>query len=531
LAHHGGQRFAQAAAVVSRPETSAMSSAKTIASTASRYRKLTNSPQLQASSVAGALCVLIYSAITLYPVWFTIHYRGVYDPDIWWHMRAGEWVLQNHTVPRTNFLSTAGYGSPWVLYSWIFDVTVAGLYRVFGLLGPVIIYPVTMSLLIAAMLWRLTARFGLDFWKRVLVMSLSLAALAPVCSPRPGLCSVLFLLVELDVLVHSGRNHSSRTIYLLPFLFVLWANVHVQFVYGLFVLGLFALEPLMEPAVERLKGKPATERQPAGHGLFLLCICIVATLANPYFLRLYEVILGLVTQTGQYRYISELQPPTFRSLGGVAELLLILVAWAALVHRRNFCWIPICFLLVGSVFAFRTVRDVWFAVLAAVFAIGASSRQGDVESLRASRWISAAAVFLTLLGSLLIAKVHPLSQAQLWKDTADEFPVAAVNFVKSQRLSGPLYNDWNWGGFLIWDLPTIPVFVDSRTNIPGDEILERSIAVWSGVSDWPADPHVANAHLIIANSNNALTSLLRFDPRFRVAYEDSVAVVFVRSQA
>jgi len=260
-----------------------MTSAKTIALTPSRHGRVTSSPKLQPTSDASALRVLIYAAITLYPVWFTIHYRGVYDPDIWWHMRAGEWVLQNYSVPRTNFLSTAGYGNPWVLYSWIFDITVAGLYRIFGLLGPIIIYPVTMSLLIAAMLWRLTAKFGLDFWKRVLVMALSLAALAPVCSPRPGLCSVLFLLVELDILVHSRRNHSSRLMYLLPFLFVLWANVHVQFVYGLFVLGLFALEPLIEPAVERLKGKPGSERRPAGRGLLLLCICIVATLANLIF--------------------------------------------------------------------------------------------------------------------------------------------------------------------------------------------------------------------------------------------------------
>jgi hypothetical protein len=507
-----------------------MSSAKTTRLSESRPPKLESPPKLKPLSVASALRVLLFTAITLYPVWFTIHYRGVYDPDIWWHMRAGEWVLENHTVPRTNFLSTAGYGKPWVLYSWIFDITVAGLYRMFGLLGPIIIYPVTMSLLIAAALWRLTAKFGLDLWKRVLVMALSLAALAPVCSPRPGLCSVLFLVVELNILVHSRQEHSSQIIFVLPFLFALWANVHVQFVYGLFVLGLFALEPVIEPVLQRVQGTPANERRPAGRGVLLLCMCIVATLANPYFLRLYEVILGLTRQTGQYRYISELQPPTFQSLGGLAELLLILVAWAALVHRRNFRWTPICFLLVGSVFAFRSVRDVWFVVLAAVFAIGSSSPRGDTPSLRHSRWISAGAVLLTVLGSFFIAKVHPLSQAELWKDTADEFPVAAVNFVKSQGLVGPLYNDWNWGGFLIWDLPTIPVFVDSRTNIPGDEILERSIAVWSGASDWAADPHVADARLVIANPNNALTSLLRFDPRFRVAYEDSVAVVFVRSQ-
>lgn len=507
-----------------------MSSAKPTHLIESCPRQVKTPPKMRPSAMVGAVHILLFAAITLYPVWFTIHYRGVYDPDIWWHMRAGEWVLQNHTVPRTNFLSTAGYGNPWVLYSWIFDITVAGLYRMFGLLGPIILYPVAMSLLIAAMLWLFTAKFGLHFWKRALVMSLSLVALAPVCSPRPGLCSVLFLAIELNILVHSRQKHSSRLIYVLPFLFVLWANVHVQFVYGLFVLGLFALEPWIEPVLLRVGGLPGNDRRPVGRGLLLLSICILATLANPYFLRLYAVILGLVRQTGQYRYISELQPPTFRSFGGIAELVLILIAWAALLHRRDLRWVSVCFLLVGTVFAFRSIRDVWFGVLAAVFAIGVSSMKEQTQSFRPAPWISAGAVLLTLVGSLFIAKAHPLSRAELWKDTADEFPVNAVEFVKKHGLPGPLYNDWNWGGFLIWDLPMIPVFVDSRTNISGDEILERSIAVWSGASNWAADSHLVSARLVIANPTNALTSLLRFNPRFRVAYEDDVAVVFVRSQ-
>jgi hypothetical protein len=508
-----------------------MSSAKTTRLSESRPTKPENPLKLKPFSFTRALRVLLFTAITLYPVWFTIHYRGVYDPDIWWHMRAGEWVLQNHTVPRTNFLSTAGYGKPWVLYSWIFDITVAGLYRMFGLLGPIILYPVAMSLLIAAMLWLLTGKFGVTFPKRVLVMALSVAALAPVCSPRPGLCSVLFLVVELNILVHSRQTHSSRIAFVLPFLFALWANVHVQFVYGLFVLGFFAVEPLIEPVLQRIQGTLGNERRPAGRGFLLLSICILATLANPYFLQLYEVILGLVRQTGQYRYISELQPPTFHSFGSVAELLLILFAWAALIYRRYFRWIPVCFLLVGTVFAFRTVRDVWFGVLAAVFAIGVSSMRADTQLFRPTRWMLPAVASLTLMGSFFIAKAHPLSRAELWKDTAEEFPVAAVDFIKRQGLAGPLYNDWNWGGFLIWDLPTIPVYVDSRTNIAGDEILERTIAVWSGAGDWASDPAVANARLIIANPTNALTSLLRLDTRFQVAYEDGVVVVFVSSQA
>jgi hypothetical protein len=95
---------------------------------------------------------------------------------------------------------------------------------------------------------------------------------------------------------------------------------------------------------------------------------------------------------------------------------------------------------------------------------------------------------------------------------------------------GPLYNDWNWGGFLTWTLPDIPVYVDSRTNLPGDATLERSIAVWSGAADWANDPALANARLIIANNNYALTSLLREDLRFRIIYEDATAVVFIRTR-
>lgn len=507
-----------------------MSSAKAIHLVESHSRQAKRPPKSRAFFVPGAARVLVFAAIVLYPVWFTIHYRGVYDPDIWWHMRAGEWVLQNHAVPRANFLSTAGYGKPWVLYSWIFDVTVAELHRIFGLLGPIVIYPVAMCLLIVALLWMLITKLGFALQKRILVMALSVAALAPICSPRPGLCSVFFLAIELFVLANWRHHYSSRLVYLLPVLFTLWANIHVQFVYGLLVMGLFAIEPLIEPRVERFLGIPPTEKQSVGRGLFLFGGCVLATIVNPYFLRLYDVILGLIRQTGQYRYISELQPPSFRSVNGVAELLMILIAWAALVRRRNFRFVPVTFLIIGTFLAFRTVRDVWFGVLAAVFAMGYPPAKAHVESLRARIVIVCCTVLLVIGGVVLIARAHPLSEAELWKDTGEEFPVAAVEFVKNRGFAGPLYNDWNWGGFLIWDLPTIPVYVDSRTNIPGDEILERSIAVWSGASDWASDPVLSQAGLVIANPTNPLTSLLRFDPRFRVAYEDTVAVVFVGAQ-
>jgi hypothetical protein len=483
---------------------------------------------LTSEGPAPLLRAFLLAAITLYPIWFTIHYRAVYDPDIWWHMRAGEWVLQNHAVPHTDWLSTAGQGKPWVLYSWMFDALVAALYRVFGLFGPIILYPVVMAVMISVALWVLVAELGLGFWQRTLVTAASLLALAPICSPRPGLFSALFLATELALVLHSRRTNSVVPICALPLLFLVWANIHVQFVYGLFVLGLFVLEPGMEPWLHRTSGLREFQRRRIGALELVFGLSVTATLINPYFLGLYKVVVGLATQRGQYQYISELQPPTFRSLNSIIELCIIVAAWAVLALRRNFRWVPTTFLLVGTVFALRTVRDVWFGVLAAVIALAWPKRKFEVHSVH-ERWpVVAATALLVVTGSVLIGKTHPLRQRELWKDTADEFPVAAVEYIKNKHLSGPLFNDWNWGGFLTWALPEIPVYVDSRTNLPGDEVLERNIGVWSGAPGWAEDPALSKARLIVANPNNSLTSLLRFDPRFRVLYEDGTAVVLVK---
>jgi hypothetical protein len=486
--------------------------------------------RLNKAQLGLLLRALVMGAVTLYPVWFTIHYRAVYDPDIWWHLRAGEWVLQNHSVPHTDWLSTAGQGKAWVLYSWMFDALVAALYRAFGLLGPIIIYPVAMALAISAALWGLLAELGLGFRQRALIGAASLVAMAPICSPRPGLVSVLFLVIELMILLRARRTGSSRWLYVLPVLFAFWANIHVQFVYGLLVLGLFMVETWVAPWLEPYLGMSTHEPRPPAPSALVFGVCVGATLINPYFYELHKVIVALATQVGQYRYISELQPPTFRTFNSFVELCLIVGGWVVLVRRRTLRWVPMIFLLAGTVFAFRTVRDVWFGVLASVIAMAWPSERMGSESVR-ERWpVIAAAFVVVLAGTVVIAKAHPLSRAELWRDTADEFPVAAVEYVKRERLMGPLYNDWNWGGFLTWTLPDIPVYVDSRTNLPGDATLERSIALWSGAADWANDPALENARLIIANNNYALTSLLREDLRFRIVYEDATAVVFIRTR-
>jgi hypothetical protein len=64
-------------------------------------------------------------------------------------------------------------------------------------------------------------------------------------------------------------------------------------------------------------------------------------------------------------------------------------------------------------------------------------------------------------------------------------------------------------------------------NVHGDERIKRNLETWSGRRGWNADVELGSARLIIGDINLALMSLLRFDPRFKLVYEDEVAVVFI----
>jgi hypothetical protein len=136
-------------------------------------------------------------------------------------------------------------------------------------------------------------------------------------------------------------------------------------------------------------------------------------------------------------------------------------------------------------------------------------------------------VALTMLSLVLLMKKHSLSDVELTETVAKKYPAKALQIIKTQGYLGPLYNHFDWGGYLIRNLPELPVSIDGRGNLHGDERIEKSIKTWGGSQDWANDPNVTGAKLIIADVTMPLTSLLRFDKRFDLVYEDKVAALFV----
>ena len=111
---------------------------------------------------------------------------------------------------------------------------------------------------------------------------------------------------------------------------------------------------------------------------------------------------------------------------------------------------------------------------------------------------------------------------------ASHYPVRAINFLRDHPQPGPLYNTFNWGGFIAWYLPDYPVAIDGRTDLYGDEIDMRFYKTENGDLSYVDDPYLNEAMLVVLPREMPLARLLNSDSRFTLIYGDSQSIIFVK---
>jgi hypothetical protein len=467
-----------------------------------------------------ALLALIYLLLSVHAM------SPVDDPDIWWHLRTGQWIVEHGRVPFTDPFASHLQPQPWIAYSWLFEILIYEIFSFFGLMG-ITLFTVAFGFLIALALHALVRRANLSLAYETGLTAAGLVSIIPLMSPRPWLFSILFFILELNLILKSRRFGTLRSLYWLPLIFIIWANLHIQFVYGLALLFFAAMEPFLQRLL-RFRSKTNGQLPALSPGLLAATgVCILATIATPYELSIYRPILQYATETKVFRMVLELQPLPFRSPANWVFLALMLGAAFSLGWRREASFFPFCLLAMGALLSFRAQRDVWVGAVAAVGVMSDRATMAPVPE-RVKLTKAKIVIVAVVLGAALFffARSRNITETALKAIVAERFPADAVAFVKKNQIRGPLYNHFDWGGFLIWSLPEIPVSIDGRTNVYGEEKIERCFMVWSGVPGWNSDPDLIKAKLIIGDIRHPLTFSLRADARFKLIYEDRIAAVF-----
>ncbi len=453
----------------------------------------------------------------------SIRLASVTDPDLGWHLRTGEWIMQHHQLPHTDLFSATGMGKPWVAYSWSFGVLMYELARNWDLLG-IVAFVVGIWIAITMLLFFLVRSLTKDFWTSAVLTFLGSIVMRLLAGPRPGTFTIIFFLLTLALLLRAQKTGNPHLLLPLPVILWVWANIHLQFVYGLFLIGVFCIEPW----VNRLFSFRAEDPGVRARWLWTtLGTSTALTFANPYGSGPYWVILDFVRQPLLYFYTFELRAMAFDEKVHFLVLILCLVGAFALGRQRPIRPLWLLLLIWAAVLGFHAQRDLWVITAISLAILAAGRSQVNVPSLPPNPrvWLAATACILLVLIWVFKAGAN---NKQLISRMASNMPVGAVAYIHEHHLQGPIFNDFDWGGFLIYALPDMPVAIDGRTNVHNQDEIMRSLRTWNLWPAWDNDPLLAKANLVVGRPDRALTIALRYDSPFRPVFDDGVAVLYQR---
>src|SRR5262249_34396427 len=256
--------------------------------------------------------------------------------------------------------------------SWLFEVILFKLHDLFGLAG-IVYYNVVLTIAVTTAIFALVRCFEHRFIVAVALSAATIVAILPVLlTPRPWLFSILFFSIELHILLNARRTEDTLALWYLPPLFALWANLHIQFVYGLLLLGMASIEFLVRAILRRFMDAVDDTTANPVRMMLLTLTCAVATLANPYHYKVYLPVFDFAGQRGFYDLISELQSPQFRTLAEWLALGLVVGAAYVLGKRRKIDVFFALVLLTAITISFRSKRDIWLVAIASTGVMAAS---------------------------------------------------------------------------------------------------------------------------------------------------------------
>jgi hypothetical protein len=489
----------------------------------------------------------LFDARRLFPVilaigLFAMAARNVTDPDLWWHLKTGEVIVEQRAVPRTDPFSYTRAGQPWVAHEWLSELLLFSLYRAAGWPGLILMF----AAIAAATFFVVYLGCAGNSYVRGLFTAWGALAAAPLLGVRPQTLTWLLAAVWLLILERS-RLRPNLLWWTAP-LTLLWVNLHASYALGLAVLGLYLIGELGEESRELVSLPHSHSR------LRLLAMNLVLDLAlvpiNPNGFRMYWYPVVTLRSQAMQKYIVEWFSPNFHRPEYWPFLLLFLATIASLLWLPGKTRMPALLLTLSSAAAsLFAVRMIPFFVLISVpilsertynwMALRSAGRTArheerlNVESRRStSSQRDKGKLFfsLAIVAAITFFACVRVTQAVEGQPGIERayFPVRATDFLRTHRLAGPMFNDYDWGGYLIWRLyPDVRVFIDGRADLYGEGLLQEFADTLQLQGRWKQTLDEWKVRTVMIPTDSALAEGLSRDQGWTIAYKDAQAVIFV----
>jgi len=410
--------------------------------------------------------------------------------DIFWHLRTGDLLLSG-VYPTMDIFSYTAYGKPWILHEWGSQVVFAFIYKTAGFSGLIVLKSLIYALMYGLM-FRLMLRKNINIFISLVFTLLTVFGTAGGWTVRPHMFTNLFLVVLFWVFLEYKHHGNLKILWFLPVLFLFWINLHGGFIIGfVFLSGCIGAEIwacfMKTGSTPTLKGSQAKRLILWSMAAFAACFINPSTWKGVLYPLMY------IGDQMDSKFILEWAAPTIYSNMNFFIYCMLLLLGLAFSGKRPRVYETIL-VMVFIVFAFSAKRHIpvfsivvtpilawlWQDLLISLFKTFQTAanelsrrwlnRMADYFTTR-STWfgfmethLKYHALLFIVIGTMTAVSVFFPEKLHIGLDST-RYPIDIVDHIKTKNIQGNLFNQYGWGGFLLWALPDHKVFIDGRMDV------------------------------------------------------------------
>ena len=483
-------------------------------------------------------------------------FKALREPDLWWQIKTGEWILQHLAVPSVDVFSFTHNGVAWINIKWGFEVLAAVITSTLGA-DCVFLLQAVAAILLLWFLWKLSLLF-IENTKSASTQNslIAFALLAPFLLAsieyriigRPEMTSHLMTVVFLFILL-SNRFKPSKIIYYLIPLQCVWANFHEAFAIGIVLTSIFLFAALIEWKILKLNQVSFGLVKTLG---VVLLLSVAAIFINPYGYKMLLQPFAIFGQVFENKFTTELfsissrefwQKEAWMAIAWLIILIVLLIN-ISLKNKKDlkqlFTQIPLAYIIVVLAFTYLSVtafRNIIFLILVLFPAAFILLFIFIEKQKRIVPVLSFIAVLLSLTFYVFVItnKYYELT------DSRDRFglevrpdynAVGAADFVINKKLSGKCFSDYLISSYLLWKIPGFETFIDLRDLdvFPASFFETFTEAVMVPEKFAALDKkYNFNYAVLYRPQFNLLHKYLSEGNGYKLVFADAVAAVYVKT--
>jgi hypothetical protein len=425
-------------------------------------------------------------------------------------------------------------GKAWIAHEWLSEVMLYLLYKSGGIILTTLFFTVLVLAAFTLTILRIEDKSNLYAVGGALFLGALMST--PVLWPRPQVFTILYTSIFLFLLDRYVKTGKIKFLIFLPIIMLLWVNQHGAFIVGLALIGIFigatGLDKLISLIRQKGKLKELFDKR-VWTLMVALVVCTLVTLINPNGIRMLVYPFQTVNDPSLQQFNQEWASPDFheRTWIPLAVMYLGLIGFG-LRSKRSISTTNIILCVVFGYMALSALKHV---VLFALVAIPVLSDQISsiiphrVEASRKDRIIKPFSLVILVGAIFMFWNAFTTLEKKQELVNRDRFPVEAVNYMTENQINGRIFNSYNWGGYMIWNLyPDYKVYIDGRCDMYGADFVNHYVDIYFAKPGWQSSLDKEDIDYVLVEQGTYLSAALQQEDNYHLVYQDDVSVLYSR---